>query len=158
MRETEAMSSNGIEVLDANMVIVLEEPMRQNVSLALFEEGELASLLRKPTITQGLAVDPTIGTTLSMYSIESMRSQKIVNISAIRIEAHDRSGEPDLEKAQIPETIAALVNMFQIESAKDLGANCLISFKLPEKYSASAVIAEKLLQQNFNFLPQHNTL
>lgn len=151
------MLSNGLEVLDANMVILLEEPLRQNVSVALFEEGEIASLMRKPIINQGLSVDPTVGTPLSMYQIESMRSQKTINLSALRIEVHDRSGEPDLEKAQIPETIAALVNALHVEFAKAIGANCGITFKLQEEDLASAVIAEKLLQQNFDFLPQHIT-
>jgi hypothetical protein len=153
----EAMLSNGLEVLDANIVILFEEPPRQNMSIAWFEEGKFASLMQKPTISQGLTVDPTAGTTLSMYQIESMRSQKIINLSALRIEVHDRSGEPDLEKAQIPETIAVLVNALHVESAKAIGANCEITFKLPEEDSASAVIAEKLLQKNFDFLPQHIT-
>lgn len=151
------MLSNGLEVLDANIVILFEEPPRQNMSIALFEEGKLASLMQKPTISQGLTVDPTTGVTLSMYQIESMRSQKIINLNAFRIEVHDRSGKLDLEKALIPETIAVLVNALHVESAKAIGANCEIMFKLPEEDSASAVIAERLLQKNFDFLPQHIT-
>ncbi len=151
------MLSSGLEILDANIVILFEEPPRQNMSIALFEEGKLASLMQKPTISQGLIVDPTTGTTQNMYQIESMRSQKIINLNALRIEVHDRSGETDLEKAQIPETIAVLINALHIESAKAIGANCEIMFKLPEEDSASSVIAETLLQKNFDFLPQHVT-
>src|SRR6266849_457726 len=109
------MSSNRLEVLDASIVLLLEEPLRQNVSLTMFEEGELASLLRKPTINPALTIDPTTGTPLSMYQIESMRSQKAIRISALRVEVHDRSGEDSLEKAHLPETIVALVDALQIE-------------------------------------------
>ncbi len=151
------MSSNGLEVLDANIVILLEEPLRQNLSVALFEEGQLASLMQKPTFSQGLNVDPATGATVSMYQIESMRSQKIINLSSLRIEVHDRSGERDLEKARLPETIVALVNMLHIESAKAIGANWGITFKLQGEVSAGAAIEEKLLQRNFDFLPQHIT-
>lgn len=151
------MSSNGLEVLDASIVLLPDEPLRQNVSLVMFEEGELASLMRKPTINAGLTVDPTTGAALNLYQIESMRSQKTINISALRIEVHDLSGEGDLGKARLPETIVALANTLHIESAKSIGANWIITFALPEEISAAEVIAGKLLQQNFSFLPEHIT-
>jgi hypothetical protein len=153
------MSSSMLEVLDANIVILLEEPLKQTVSTAsLFEEGELAALMRKPvTLNQGLSFEATLGTTVGMYQIESMRSQKTINLSALRIEVHDRSGESDPEKAQIPETMFALASALQVGSIKAIGANCEITFKLPEEISAGAMIAEKLLQQDFSFLPQNIT-
>src|SRR5947209_1756689 len=103
----EAMPSDTLEVLDANIVIIPEGPLTQTVhSASLFEEGELASFIRKPvTVNPGLSFDATLGTTVGMYQFESMRSQKSINLSPWRVEVHDRSGEPDLEKAQIPETM-----------------------------------------------------
>ncbi|HLL78887.1 MAG TPA: hypothetical protein VKT25_05270 [Ktedonobacteraceae bacterium] len=151
------MSSNKPEVLDANIVLLLEEPLRQNVPLTMFEEGKLASLMRKPTVNQGLTVDSTTGTAQNMFQIESMRSQKTINISQLRIEVHDLSGEEDPESTHLPEIIVALVNALHIESAKAIGANWVISFELPKETSAAEVIAEKLLQKNFNFLPEHLT-
>src|SRR5579871_2136203 len=103
MTEVSAMSSNKPEVLDANIVLLLEEPLRQNVPLTMFEEGKLASLMRKPTVNQGLTVDSTTGTAQNMFQIESMRSQKTINISQLRIEVHDLSGEEDPESTHLPE-------------------------------------------------------
>lgn len=151
------MSNDIWEVLDANIVLLLEEPLKQTVSASsLIEDSELSSFLRKPvTMSQGLSFDPTLGTTTGMYQIESMRSQKTISLSALRIEVHDRSGESDLEKAQIPETMVALANALQVGTIKATGANWEITFKLPEEIPASVLIREKLLQQDSSFLPQN---
>lgn len=151
------MSSDTLEVLDANIVIILEEPLTQTVNaVSLFEGSELASLMKKPlTVSQGLSLDVTLGVPIGMYQIESMRSQKTIGLNSLRIEVHDRSGEHDLEKAKIPETMIELANVFGIEHIKAIGTNWEVAFKLPEGITASAMISEKLLQQDTNFLPQN---
>ncbi len=153
------MPSDMLEVLDANIVLIPEEPLKQTVHAAsLFEEGELASLIRKPvTVTQGLSFDVTLGTTVGMYQFESMRSQKTISLSSWRVEVHDRSGEPDLERAQIPETMVALATALRVGPIKAIGANWEVTFKLSELTSASAAIAEKLLLKDTSFLPKNIT-
>lgn len=119
------MSSDMLEVLDANIVILPEEPLTQSVNaMSLFEESELASLLRKPlTVSQGLSLDAAIGAAVGTFQIESMRSQKAISLSPLRIEVHDRSGQLDLEKAQIPETMFALANALHVGRIKAIGTN-----------------------------------
>src|SRR6266700_3376045 len=119
------MSSDGLEVLDANIVILPEEPLTQigNV-MSLFEESELTAFMRKPlTANQGLNLDLTLGAAVGTLQIESMRSQKTMSISSVRIEVHDRSGNRDLDSAQIPETMFALANALHIKRVKAIGAN-----------------------------------
>jgi hypothetical protein len=124
----------------------------------VFEQGNLASFMRKPlTFGQGLSFDTTLGTTTGTYQIESMRSQKVIALAPLRIEVHDRSGEPDCEKAQIPETMVALANVLGIERVRAIGANWEIMFKLPGKISASAAISEKLLREDVSFFPPNMT-
>lgn len=153
------MSSDILEVLDANIVIILEEPLKQTANaIPLFEASELESLMRKPlTIHQALSLDVALGIPLGMYQIESMRSQKTISLSQSRIEVHDRSGEPDLEKARIPETMVALTNALHVEHIKAIGANWEVIFKSAEGTPASTEIAEKLLRQDTSFLPQNMT-
>jgi len=149
------MSSDGLEVLDANIVILPEEPLTQigNV-MSLFEESELTAFMRKPlTANQGLNLDLTLGAAVGTLQIESMRSQKTMSISSVRIEVHDRSGNRDLDSAQIPETMFALANALHIQAIKAIGANWEVVIELPEG-TASSVIANKLLQQNTSILPQ----
>ena len=57
------MSGDKLELLDANIVILPEEPLKQIVNtMSLFEDGELASFMRKPlTVNQGLNFDLTLG-------------------------------------------------------------------------------------------------
>ncbi|SRR6266516_33477 len=151
------MSDDNLEVLDANIVILPEEPLTPIVNaMSLFESGKLASLMRKPlTPSQGLNIDLVQGAAVGTFQIESMRSQKTISISQVRIEVHDRSGELDLERARIPETMVALANALHIEHVKAIGANWQVIIKLPEGTIASAEIAKKLLQQNTSFLPQN---
>src|SRR5712691_9861099 len=152
------MSSDTLEVLDANIVIIPEEPLKQTVNaVSLIEESDLAMFMRKPlTVTQGLGLDLALGGALiGTYQIESMRSQKTIGFSPLRIEVHDRSGEPDLEKARIPETMVALVNALDMKRIKAIGANWAIMFKSLEGTPASTEIAEKLLRQDTSFLPQN---
>ncbi len=54
------MSDDNLEVLDANIVILPEEPLTPIVNaLSLFVNGKLASFIRKPlTPSQGLNIDP----------------------------------------------------------------------------------------------------
>ena len=153
------MPSDMLEVLDANIVILLEEPLTQTVNaVSLFEESKLASFMRKPlTVSQGLNLDITLGAAIGTYQIESMRSQKTISLSPVRIEVHDRSGEPDLERARLPETMVALADALHIERVKAIGANWEIVFKSPEGISASTEIAEKLLRPDKSFLPQNMT-
>ncbi len=155
-REAKAMSSDGLEVLDANIVILPEEPLTQigNV-MSLFEESELTAFMRKPlTANQGLNLDLTLGAAVGTLQIESMRSQKTMSISSVRIEVHDRSGNRDLDSAQIPETMFALANALHIKRVKAIGANWEVVFKSLEGVTASAAVAEKLLRQDTSFLPQ----
>lgn len=151
------MSSDMLEVLDANIVIILENPLTQTVNPMSFLEGsEFASLMRKPlTVGQGLSLDMTLGAAIGTIQIESMRSQKTISLSPLRIEVHDRSGDEGLENAQIPETMLALANALQIGRIKAIGTNREVTFKSPRAIPASAAIAEKLLQQDTSFLPQN---
>ena len=150
-------NDDGLEVLDANIVILPEEPLPQigNV-MSLFEGSELSSFMKKPlTANQGLNLDLALGAAVGTLQIESMKSQKIISISPVRIEVHDRSGDPDLEKAQIPEMMVALVNALHIKRIKAIGANWEVVFKSREGVTASAAVAEKLLRQDTaSFLPQ----
>src|SRR6266487_2116191 len=154
------MSSDILEVLDANIVILLEEPLTQAINaVSLFEEKGLASLVRKPlTMGQGLIFDATLGATTGMYQFESMRSQKTINLSSMRIEIHDRSGESDFEAVRLPETMMALAKALHVERIKAMGANWETTFKSSEGIPASMVIAEKLLQQDTSFLPPNMQL
>jgi len=148
---------DGLEVLDANIVILPEEPLTQigNV-MSLFEGSELASFMKKPlTANQGLNLDLALGAAVGALQIESMKSQKTISISPVRIEVHDRSGNRDLESAQIPEMMFALANALHIERIKAIGANWEVMFKSLEGVTASAAVAEKLLRQDTtSFLPQ----
>lgn len=155
------MSSDGLEVLDANIVILPDVPLTQiGNALSLFEGSELASFMRKPlTANQGLNLDLTLGAAVGTLQIESMKSQKTISISPVRIEVHDRSGELDLERARIPETMVALANALPIGSIKAIGANWEVVFKSQEGVTASAAIAAKLLRQDTTgFLPQDMNL
>jgi len=153
-------SDDKLEVLDANIVILPEEPLTQIANvMSLFERKELASLMRKPlTTNQGLNLDLAAGAAIGTFQIESMRSQKTISISPVRIEVHDRSGSNDLEHARIPETMVALATAIQIKRIKAIGANWEVMVKLPEGVLASKEIAEKLLQQDTSFLPQNMEL
>jgi len=152
-----AMSSDMLEVLDANIVIIPEVPLTLSANpLLLFEKSDLASLMHKPlTVGQGLNLDVTLGAATGSLQIESMRSQKTISLSPLRIEVHDRSGNADLEKAKIPDTIVALASAFHIERINAVGANWEVVFKSPGEISASAAIAKRLLQQDTSFLPQN---
>src|SRR5258708_20416831 len=90
------MSTDGLEVVDANIVILPEEPLKQHEivnAMSLFERKELESFMRKPlTINQGLNLDLTLGAAVGTFQIESMRTQKTISLSAVPIDAHDRSG------------------------------------------------------------------
>jgi len=145
------MSSDGLEVVDANIVILPEEPLKQHEivnAMSLFERRELASFMRKPlTINQGLNLDLTLGAAVGTFQIESMRSQKTISLSTVRIEVHDRSGNDDPESTQIPEMMFALANAFDIKLTKAIGANWEVMFKSREGVTASKEIVEKLLQQ-----------
>lgn len=151
------MSSDGLEVLDANIVILPEEPLTQiGNALSLFEGSELSSFMKKPlTANQGLNLDLALGAAVGTLQIESMKSQKTISISPVRIEVHDRSGDLDLEKAQIPEMMVALANALHIKRIKAIGANWEVVFKSREGVTASTAVAEKLLRQDtMSFLPQ----
>ncbi len=154
------MSSDTLEVLGANIVILPEEPLTQPINtVSLFEEKGIASLIRKPlTVGQVLSFEATLGATTGMYQFESMRSQKTINLSSVRIEVHDRSGESDFEAAKIPETMLVLANALHVKRIKAIGANWDITFKASNSTAASAVIAEKLLRQDTSFLPSNMTL
>lgn len=154
------MSSNVLEVLDANIIILPQEPLKQIANpVSLLEGRELESFLRKPlTISQGVNLDVASGVAIATFQIESMRSQKTISLSSLRIEVHDRSGEPDFEKAQLPETMVALVNTLPIGPIKAIGANWEVMFKSQEGVYAGTEIAEKLLRQDTNFLPQNMTI
>ncbi len=148
-------NDDGLEVQDANIVILPEEPLTQiRNAMSLFEGSELAPFMRKPlTANQGLNFDLAQGAAVGTLQIESMRSQKTVSISPVRIEVHDRSGNRDLESAQIPETMFALANALHIGPIKAIGANWEVVFKSREGVTASATVAEKLLRQDTSFLP-----
>src|SRR6266700_2813784 len=151
------MLSDTLEVLSANIVILPEEPLKQIMNaISLFESRELAPFMRKPlTVGQGLNVDVALGTTTGMFQVESMKSQKTISLSPLRIEVHDRSGEPDLEKRRIPETMFALANALSIGRIKAIGANWEIMFKTLSGSPASKEIEEKLLLQDKSFLPKN---
>lgn len=153
------MSSDMLEVLDANIVILPEEPLTQIANASsLFEGSELASFMKKPlTANQGINLDLTSGAAVGTYQIESMRSQKTISLSSVRIEVHDRSGESDPEKTQIPETMFALVNTLHVGRIKAVGTNWQIMFKSLEGTPGSTEIAKKLLRENTDFLPQNLT-
>ncbi len=154
------MSSDEIfEVLDANIVIIPEEPLPQTVNpLLLFEKSELAILMKKPlTVGQGINLDVTIGAATGTLQIESMKSQKTVSLGPLRVEVHDRSGNSDLERAKIPKTAVVLADVLNIKRITAIGANWEVVFKSPEGISAAASVAEKLLHKNTSFLPPNIT-
>jgi hypothetical protein len=154
--EAKAMSDDMLEILDANIVVILDDPITLSMStLASLEESKLVQFIRKPlALHQVLGIDPSLGATAAAYQIESMRSQKTIHLNPIRIEVHDRSGEADFKKAQIPETMMALVSELNVGRIKAVGANWEIMFKAPGDGLASAVIAEKLLRRNGGLWPQ----
>jgi hypothetical protein len=153
------MSSDISEVLDANIVILLEEPLTQAINaVSLFEEEELASLVRKPlTVGQVLNFEATVGAATGMYQFESMRSQKTINLSPVRIEVHDYSGKTDFEAAKIPETVLALIEALHVKRAKAIGANWVVTFKSSDGTPAGARIAGELLQRHTSYLPRKMT-
>ena len=155
--EGKSMPSDMLEVLDANIVILLEDPLTQAVNaMALFEGSELALFMKKPlTVNQGLNLDLALGAAVGTYQVESMRSQKTISLSSVRIEVHDRSGNRDLENAKIPETMFALANALPIGRKKAIGANWEITFKSLEGAPASTEIANKLFREDSSFLPQN---
>ncbi len=154
------MSGDMQEVLDANIVILLEEPLTQTVNaVSLFEGRELASFMKKPlTVNQGLNLDLALGAAVGTYQVESMRSQKTISLSPVRIEVHDRSGETDVEKTKIPETMFALADALPIGLIKAIGANWEVTFKSLEGIPASTEIAKKLFREDTSFLPQKMNL
>jgi hypothetical protein len=152
--------SDTLEVLDSNIVILLEEPLTQIANpLSLFEGSELTSFMKKPlTPSQGINLDLASGATVGTLQIESMKSQKTISLSPVRIEVHDRSGNRDPESTQIPETMVALANALHIHRVKAIGANWEVMLTLQEGVLASKEVAEKLLQQGTSFLPQNMEL
>jgi hypothetical protein len=56
------MSSDMFEVLDANIVVIPEEPLTQPVNPALlFEKSDLALLMRKPLTEKGFSPPQAVG-------------------------------------------------------------------------------------------------
>jgi hypothetical protein len=149
------MSSNMFTILDANIIIIPEEPLTHAIkSMSLFEEKDFAPLIGSPLkVEQSLSFDATLGVATGMYLFEGMQSHKTIHLSSTRIEVHDRSGDPNIEATQIPETMMALANILHINRIKAIGTNWEITFKSPQSVAASTVIAEKLLWQDTSFLP-----
>src|SRR5258707_3276302 len=95
------MADNTLEILDKSLVAALDipdEPSAQPQVLdinAVFNKPEIASLMRQPlTVSQVVTMDPNTGAALpgpATYKIESIKSQKTVQLNALRVEVHDRS-------------------------------------------------------------------
>src|SRR5205814_10173659 len=109
------MSSDMLEVLNANIVIIPEVPLALTANpLLLFEKSDLSSLVRKPlTVGQGINLDLNLGAASGTLQIESMRSHKTISLSPLRVEVHDRSGNANVKEAKIPETTVAMASAFR---------------------------------------------
>ncbi len=150
------------DVLDANMVVVLEELLTQSelAQVAALPESEDFSALVQPPLSysQGLVLDPLRGGAIPSQNIESMRSQKTVSVSASRIEVHDRSGRLDPASDSVPATIHTVARILGVERLKAVGANFELTLKERADGSAAKDIAEGVLRADLDFLPAGTSL
>lgn len=106
--------------------------------------SDLSPVMRPPvSMGQSITLDPTRGASPSVQ-LESMRSQKAVSISSLRLEVHDRSGSWNFANTDLPETIARLSEVVGIDEIAAVGASFEVTFDLPEGETAAQHVAARL--------------
>jgi hypothetical protein len=154
------MPGETVEVLDTNIVALFQEPALQIPNLgAVFATDEFAPLLRPPLeISQALQIDATntqLGAAVpavTSFQIESMRSQKTLAVSPLRLEAHDRSGREEARDTKLPELFTAALRALG-GHVKAVGANFNITFKASDETTAASSIAKRVLTDRSDLVP-----
>src|SRR5260221_3448792 len=151
------MPGDTMEILDANIIAVLKTPLTRVSNIGtLFSGEEIAPLMRQPLdLSQGIVLDPAVGGAVGTNQVESMRSQKTVTFSPMRIEAHDRSGKEDLTETKLPELFSAVMRALEVD-VQVVGSSIEASFR--GQRPASAIIGEKVLLPNGPYVPEGMTL
>jgi len=147
------MSSSTVEVLDANIVVVLSTLLTRIAAASLFESDELKPYMKGVSVGQGLQLDTTSGALGPVFAFESMRSQRAVNIGPNRIEVHERSGKLDFDSDDLAFILGFLVQRLEA-SVSNVGTNLEVTFTLPGEQTAAEAIAEKLFRQGTGHIPE----
>lgn len=146
------MSSSTIEVLDANVVVLLGTPLTQINAAPLFQADELKPYMKGVSISQGLQLDTASGVLGPMFAFESMQSQRTVNIAPNRIEAHDRSGKAEFDADSLAKILSFVMReMGTVVTAA--GANFEVTFTLSQEQTAAEAIASKLFRPGADYVP-----
>jgi len=145
------MVSDMWEVLDASIVVLFDPAatVTPDTVRALFAAGGIASHFENPVITQGLLLDPTGGTTPT-FEASSMRSQKTIEIGALRLDVHDRAAGPQIEGSVLPSIIVEASKILGAKGIKAIGANFEMKHDLDDMTAAKA-IAQKVFRNNMDF-------
>ncbi len=141
------------QILDINIVALINQPTLQLPNPpAAFQTEEFESIFR-PAITysQGLAFDPSRGAAMT-HQYESMVSQKVIAVSPLRLDVHDRSGKQQETPSDLPELFLKTVAALNINTIQALGINCELQFKVQDV--AAKVIATKALADVQAFAPE----
>lgn len=152
------MTSDNLEVVDASIIALLSEPLARVDNLnALFTRNDVASLMRQPvTVSQAMLFDAATGPQPT-YQLESMKSQKTVNLSALRIDVHDLSGQETVTESKLPALLVAVADELEV-SLKAVGANFAVTFRGGTDKPASAVIAERAFPSEGIVVPNGMTI
>lgn len=146
------MPDNEMEVLDANIVVLSSAPLAQIAKVpTVLESVDLKKYLKGLVPGQMLQVDATAGSAYPMLSFESMRNQRSVNVSANRIEIHDRSGNPDLDIEALAFIACYLVEQLEV-SIRTLGTNFDVMFPAPGGQNAVQAISNALFREPRHYL------
>lgn len=152
------MLATPLEVLDISIVALPAAPFPLPSNLrAVFEGETLRELIQGPlAYNQTLQIDPVTGAANLMNQAESMRSQKIVAVSPLRIELHDRSGEVNVERLRrLPEIMSAILTAFGFNQLRAIGANYEMTYRVAEaEGSAAGAIARRVLPTPTDVVPE----
>lgn len=139
------------EILDANIVVLLTEPLPPTAEvIKRLEAGKVSSGLKKPwNFSQVVNVEGGRGA-FAGVQIESMRSQKLVTFGPARFETHDLSGR--LASSDLPRVVHQIATALDSGDVSGIGANVELTFDVQDG-SAGGLILSKLLVQDLGFLP-----
>ncbi len=150
-----------MERIDANIVVILDEPpaeLNQAALMKMFETVDVQKLLKPPhSFSQALGIDTLGRGTSTSLEVESFRSQKTVSISAQRIDVHDRSDAEDIRTKELPETVLCFAELLGVEAIKAVGANYVFLITGDDE-PAAKVIASRLLTSTTPLAPDGTIL
>ena len=107
---------------------------------------------RSAAITQGLVADLERGPMVS-FTVEGIHGQRAVSVSAVRVEATDRSGHVDLSRNGLDQLVGLLVELVDLQEIRAIGVNFETVMDAPDDEAAGAFIARQLASERIRSLP-----